>query len=201
MKRLFNTTIVLCIILSLLIISSCSSQKKVIVTGVPGTTIHKNNYYYEKIGTIGADGKTKVKLDAEEPFYLSKAPNSNNDYIPFAVNVKDKWNAIDDASVFATIGSIVVTSLTFGLTGPLFFPKDKPLNTSTNNNLVTLKKEIKSKTDAASNTSSIRFYQVVVGDTLQSIATAHGVSVEQICSLNNINPTDQLTLGILIRIR
>ena len=200
MRRLFNTIMALNTIISLLIISSCSSQKKVIVTGVPGTTIHKNNSYYEKIGTIGTDGKTKVKLDAEESFYLSKAPNSNNDYIPFAVNVKDKWNALD-ASAFAMIGSIAVTSWTLGLTGPLFFPKDKPLNTSTNNDLVTLKKEIKSKTDATSNTSSVRFYQVVVGDTLQSIATAHGVSVEQICSLNKINPTDQLQVGRLIKIQ
>lgn len=186
-------------VISLLIISSCS-VKKVVVTGVPGTTIHKNNYYREEIGTIGADGKTKVKLDAEEGFYLSKAPNSNNDYIPFAVNVKDIFNAFDGSFV-ASFGSVFLSIYTAGLAVPLLYQPDKPLNTSTNNDLVTLKKEIKSKTDAASNTSSVRFYQVVVGDTLQSIATAHGVSVEQICSLNKINPTDQLQVGRLIKIQ
>ena len=130
MKRLFNTTIVLCIILSLLIISSCTTTKKVVVTGVPGTTIHKDELFHKKIGTIGADGQTKVKLDASRGFYLSKAPNSP-DYIPFAVNVKDNWHAAE-ASYGVWSGAMILSGITFFLAAPLLFQPDKPLDTSTN---------------------------------------------------------------------
>lgn len=198
MKRLFNTTIVLCIILSLLIISSCTTTKKVVVTGVPGTTIHKYRYSKE-IGTIGADGQTKVKLDASRGFYLSKAPNSPN-YIPFAVNVKDNWHA-DEASYGVWSGAMILSGITFFLAAPLLFQPDKPLDTSTNNLLIPSKSALRSKTAIQDSTTNVKFHLVVKSDTIESIANTHGVSIEQICSLNNINPTDQLTLGILIRIR
>lgn len=199
MKRLFNTTIVLCIIISLLIISSCITTKKVVVTGVPGTTIHKDELFHKKIGTIGADGQTKVKLDASRGFYLSKAPNSPN-YIPFAVNVKDNWHAYE-ASHGVWCGAVILSCITCFLAYPPLFQPDKPLDTSTNNLLIPSKSALRSKTATQDSTTNVKFHLVVKSDTIESIANTHGVSIEQICSLNNINPTDQLTLGILIRIR
>ncbi len=200
MKISFNNIVTLCSLLSLLIISSCS-VKRVIVTGTPGTTIHKNNYNYEQIGTIGLDGKAKVKLDADEGFYLSKAPNNHDAYVPFATNVKDNYNA-NDNSLGEWFASFLLSTYSAGLLAPIFYQPDKPFNTVTNHDLIVFKTSHNTNSNAHNNNSvNAQFYKVSAGDTLQSIADAHGVSIEQICTFNKISSTDQLQVGRLIKIR
>lgn len=115
-------------------ITSCSTYKEVVVSGIPGTTIHNRHKY--KIGTIGENGQTIVNINANEPFYLSKAPNSKI-YVPFATNVKDNFH-IKDAHNHEVqmIGAAIVAGWTFGLLAPVVCQPDKPLDVQTNNDLI-----------------------------------------------------------------
>lgn len=206
MRKFLNNIIIACCTISLFLITSCSTSKKVIIRGVPGTTIHHSNL--EKIGVIGADGTVKLKLDAEDKFYLSKPSNSDNGYVPFAVDIKDNWNAWD-SSAGAMIGSLILSIYTLGLTTPLLYQSDKPINTSTNNDLVVVGNVKRDSTiggnqdDVTVGTQKpqLTFYQVVAGDTLHTIAEKNGVTVEQICNINKINPTDSLQIGRMLKIR
>lgn len=134
MKKLIKYLVVVSCIISILIVSSCSTKKEVTITGIPHTTIYTKDRY--KIGTIGPDGTAKIVLDAKNYFYLSKAPGSNM-YIPFATNVNDKFDAFeeDDEDGFQSMAFAFVVVLTAGLTAPLVCQTDKPLNTSTNDDL------------------------------------------------------------------
>lgn len=134
MKKLIKHLVVVTCIISILIISSCSTTKKVTITGIPYTDIYTKNLH--KIGTIGPDGRAQIVLDAEAYFYLSKAPGSNM-YIPFATNVNDKFHAFDedDGSGFMSMASAFPIALTAGLAALFLCQKDKPLNTSTNDDL------------------------------------------------------------------
>ena len=134
MKKLIKYLVVVSCIISILIVSSCRTTKEVTITGIPHTTIYTKDRY--KIGTIGPDGTAKIVLDAENYFYLSKAPGSNM-YIPFATNVNDKFHVCDGADEFGFVDMALsfVVVLTAGLTAPLVYQPDKPLNTSTNDDL------------------------------------------------------------------
>ena len=133
MKKLIKHLVVVSCIISTLIVSSCSSTKEVTITGIPYTDIYTKNLH--KIGTIGPDGTAKIVLDADNYFYLSKAPGSNM-YIPFATNVKDKFHCAeaDDTGFMLMICAFGIV-LTAGLAAPLVCQEDKPLNTSTNDDL------------------------------------------------------------------
>ncbi len=137
MKKIFNNIIILCCSISLLICTSCT-VKKVTVSGIPGTTIHKTSL--EQIGTIGPSGTTQIKLDAYEGFYLSKAPNNQDCYIPFAPNTKDVWNLADTAAGFLT--TVVFGVFTAGIFPLIFVHADKPFDVTTNNDLVEVKKPV-----------------------------------------------------------
>lgn len=134
MKKFLKYLVVVSCIISTLIVSSCSSTKEVTITGIPHTTIYTK--YLHKIGTIGPDGTAKIVLDADNYFYLSKAPGSNM-YIPFATNVKDKFHFSDedDGLGFMSLACAFGIVLTAGLATPLVCQEDKPLNTSTNDDL------------------------------------------------------------------
>ena len=127
---------VVCAILTLAI-SACSSVKVVTITGTPGTTIYSSGKW--EIGKIGEDGTAQVRLDAECPYYLSKAPNSKT-YVPFAVDIKDNFNSLldDHRSGYAggMLAGIALSCWTLGLLAPAFYQKDKPLDTQTNNDLI-----------------------------------------------------------------
>ena len=45
----------------------------------------------------------------------------------------------------------------------------------------------------------VRYYKVRQGDTLSRIANRHGVSINELCRLNNIKRTSKLRIGQLIR--
>ena len=113
----------------ILAISSCSSVKVVTITGTPGTTIYSSDKW--ALGKIGDDGTAQVRLNAECPYYLSKAPNSKT-YVPFAVDIKDNFNAYSEGR----IAGFVLSIWTLGLLAPAFFQKDKPLDAKTNNDLI-----------------------------------------------------------------
>ena len=134
MKKLIKHLVVFTCIISILIVSSCSTTKEVTITGIPYTDIYTKNLH--KIGTIGPEGRAQIVLDAEVYFYLSKAPGSNM-YIPFATNVNDKFHAADedDGSSIMIAASAFSMVLTAGLTALFLCQKDKPLNTSTNDDL------------------------------------------------------------------
>lgn len=118
----------------ILAISSCSSVKVVTITGTPGTTIYSSDKW--ALGKIGDDGTAQVRLNAECPYYLSKAPNSKT-YVPFAVDIKDNFNALlDDHCTGGRIAGFVLSIWTLGLLAPAFFQKDKPLDAKTNNDLI-----------------------------------------------------------------
>lgn len=70
--------------LVLAIMTSCNSTK-LTVTGVPGTEIIDTDY--EKIGTIGSDGKLTFKRSVSEytPFLLSKNPSTGR-CVPFGLD-------------------------------------------------------------------------------------------------------------------
>lgn len=140
MKKIFNNIIILCCSISLLICTSCT-VKKVTVSGIPGTTIHKTSL--EQIGTIGPNGTTKIKLDTSEGFYLSKAPNDQDSYIPFVTNVNGVWSVLNNgvSEGMQLFGSLI-TGLSLGLFGPIFFRGDKPFDVTTNNDLVEVKKPV-----------------------------------------------------------
>ena len=131
---------VVCVILTLAI-SACSSVKVVTITGTPGTTIYSTGKW--EIGKIGNDGTAQVRLNAECPYYLSKAPNSKT-YVPFATNVEDNYNAKtaldtenpNSGAYGAAMGAILLSVWTAGLLAPAFFQKDKPLDAKTNNDLI-----------------------------------------------------------------
>lgn len=126
---------VVCAILTLAI-SACSSVKVVTITGTPGTTIYSSGKW--EIGKIGEDGTAQVRLNAECPYYLSKAPNSKT-YVPFAVDIKDNFNSLLDVhrSGYAggMLAGIALSCWTLGLLAPAFYQKDKPIDVMTNNDL------------------------------------------------------------------
>lgn len=134
MKKILNNIIILCCAISLLICTSCT-VKKVTVSGIPGTTIH--NADLEQIGIIGPDGTTKIKLDAYEGFYLSKVPNNQDCYIPFAPNVKDVWSVADTG--VGSLLSILFGCWTAGIFPLIFVHGDKPFDVTTNNDLAVIK--------------------------------------------------------------
>lgn len=133
LKKLAKNAVCATLILA---ISACSSVKVVTITGTPGTTIYSSSKW--EIGKIGEDGTAQVRLDAECPYYLSKAPNSKT-YVPFATNVKDKYNANSDinsvGSYVAGMGAFILSCWTLGLLAPAFYQKDKPIDVMTNNDL------------------------------------------------------------------
>ena len=204
MRKIFNNVMTLCALVSMLVLSSCSTTKKVVVSGIPGTTIH-TPYLKSQIGVIGAEGHAKVKLDSETGFYLSKAPGSDT-YVPFATNVKDKFNVFDDLNTLNPLpfaGSIILCTCSCGLLVPVLFQKDKPFNVMTNNDLITsLKPQIIPEESVASVSAvNAMFYVVKSGDTLKKIALENGVTVEQICNLNKIEPTTMLKVGRMLKLR
>lgn len=74
----------LIIVMSLFV--SCSSKQKITITGAPGTEIYMPDM--EKLGTIGSNGKTKVKIRRDYyPYLLSKRSGSST-LVPFALNYK-----------------------------------------------------------------------------------------------------------------
>lgn len=82
--------IIIVIILSISIIS-CHPSRTIIVHGNPGTTIHYENASREYLGTIGEDGKTKVRVKGSSigfQAYLLSKNNKSDEYIPFALNYK-----------------------------------------------------------------------------------------------------------------
>ncbi len=135
MKKILNNIIILCCAISLLICTSCT-VKKVTVSGIPGTTIH--NADLEQIGIIGPDGATKIKLDAYEGFYLSKAPGSHDCYVPFVPNVHDAWSVADNF-FGALFTLILLTPATLGIFPLIFVHSDKPFDVTTNNDLAVIK--------------------------------------------------------------
>lgn len=73
-------------------ISSCYPAKKLTVTGTPGTEIYEKSYFdYDKIATIGNDGKAKIKLTRGSftPFLLAHDKQTSK-ITPFGVDYKYK---------------------------------------------------------------------------------------------------------------
>lgn len=134
LKKLAKSAVCATLILA---ISACSSVKVVTITGTPGTTIYSSGKW--EIGKIGEDGTAQVHLDAECPYYLSKAPNSKT-YVPFAVDIKDNFHSLADSHRSGYVGGlllgIMLTTYSLGLLGPAFYQPDKPLDAQTNNDLI-----------------------------------------------------------------
>lgn len=81
---------IIVIILSISIIS-CRPSRTIIVHGNPGTTIHYGNSGHDYLGTIGEDGKTKVRIKGSSigfQAYLLSKNDESDEYIPFALNYK-----------------------------------------------------------------------------------------------------------------
>ncbi len=96
--------IIIVIILSISIIS-CRPSRTIIVHGNPGTTIHYGNASRDYLGTIGEDGKTKVRIKGSSigfQAYLLSKNDKSDEYIPFALNYK-RGRAMNVQYTIATI--------------------------------------------------------------------------------------------------
>ena len=132
LKKFAKTSV--CVIL-IFAISACSTRL-VTITGIPGTTIY--DLYKNEIGKIGEDGTVKTRLDSEISYYLSKAPNSEI-YVPFATDIKDNYNAFDNhrnCVLLSYLAGMFLSLGTVGLSVPIFYQKDKPLDANANNDLI-----------------------------------------------------------------
>lgn len=99
------------LVLIMIVFSSCSTTEKFQVAGTPSTEIYTPSY--QKVGTIGADGKANIELtsDAYYAYLLSKAPGTEI-YIPFALDY-DKKNRVglqlvEAAGCVMTLGGLVI---------------------------------------------------------------------------------------------
>ncbi len=137
MKKYLN--IIGYLFISIILCTSCVQYRYVTISGTPGTKIYNKNKNY--VSTIGDDGTCSPKIHVETEYMLSKAPN-NDIMVPFAINVKD---CIDEADMFnyADGAGFSVTTMAYCWTFPLaplyatvVWQEDKPLPSSTNNDLI-----------------------------------------------------------------
>ena len=127
------------LLISILLCTSCVQYRYVTISGTPGTKIYNKNSHL--VGTIGSDGTCRPKIHIETEYMLSKSPN-NNVMVPFAINVKDcidEWDMFKYADGAAGAMCILAYCWTFPL-APLYatvvWQEDKPLPSSTNNDLI-----------------------------------------------------------------
>ena len=80
----------ICILLSICILfASCHTTQTITVNAPAGTKIYTPSK--SLLGTTSNNGKLEIEIDSDTyyPFFLSKA-NDSNDYIPFALDYKNK---------------------------------------------------------------------------------------------------------------
>lgn len=135
MKKYLN--IIGYLFISIILCTSCVQYRYVTISGTPGTKIYNKNKNY--VSTIGDDGTCSPKIHVETEYMLSKAPN-NDIMVPFAINVKD---CIDETDMDKYDAGMMVTCLAYVWTFPLaplyatvVWQEDKPLPSSTNNDLI-----------------------------------------------------------------
>ena len=106
------------LVLIMIVFSSCSTTEKFQVAGTPSTEIYTPSY--QKVGTIGADGKANIELtsDAYYAYLLSKAPGTEI-YIPFALDY-DKKNRVGLQFLEGAGATIAFPGTILALTGAVF---------------------------------------------------------------------------------
>lgn len=126
-------------LISILLCTSCVKYRYVTISGSPGTKIYNEKKHY--VCTIGSDGTCRPKIHVETEYMLSKTKD-NDTMVPFAINVKDCIDELDMFNYADGAGGllpIVAYCWTFPL-APLYatvaWQEDKPLPTSTNNDLI-----------------------------------------------------------------
>ena len=76
----------------------------------------------------------------------------------------------------------------------------KTLLVNTKASSTTSSTETSSKDDDSTTTSEVKHYKVKKGDTLGSIANRNGLSLKQLCTLNNITAKTTLSIGKTLRV-
>lgn len=213
--KLIQSTISFVLIFGLLLASSScgvSRSKVVRVTGEPGTCIYTSGK--ELIGRVGTNGVADIKLDAEQLFYLSKHPEKDT-YIPFAVNLKNKYHAVEDSEAGAGMAmGALLCGLTFGVGLIFCWPglrSNVPLDTSTHDDLF---KSVVTTVPATIAPQKPAFQQqvapqkqiieishyVVRGETMSSIAQRYNIPLDELCRLNNLTRNAMLRVGQQLRV-
>ena len=108
----------ICILLSICILfASCHTTQTITVNAPAGTKIYTPSK--SLLGTTSNNGKLEIAIDSDTyyPFFLSKA-NDSNDYIPFALDYKNKNYNLTKAGkyigmgiVFAGLGVMAITTI------------------------------------------------------------------------------------------
>lgn len=95
-------TVHIACIVCLLSVVSCSTMHKFVVSGNPGTEIYSPSF--TKLGTIDSNGQVEVAISSNSGFeYLwSKSPGNN--YIPFALDYRQKNYTGDKILKYTGIG-------------------------------------------------------------------------------------------------